>query len=455
MKLRGIQMRFFLSFLLIIALILLPSGLLVNGIFRVYRQQYEAGELARRAQVVAAMVSDSYLFGNLDSLKAVLPQLEQAGGVEITIIETEEDLQKTLPGYPDLSRSQQENQYRVVVPFSRRGRVTALVVVDPVIGISPAARFLNLSLLRLGIVGLLAAIGLSVWLSRYISRPVQQLTTAATELGAGNLAHKIPIGRDDELGVLAQNFNRMSEQLQESFRAVSRERDRLQDFIAEMSHELRTPLTALNTFNELLLDGADDDPKARREFLLNAGQQIRRMQQLTENLLQLSRLDAGIAPLELASVDLRQVIGEAMDRLEATATIKQVTIDCSLPAGPVTVKGDANRLEQVIDNLVGNAIKYAPGGSTVSLSLAADAGRAVLIVSDTGPGIAEEDVPKLFQRFYRGKNQPTDEPGSGLGLAVVRTVVEAHGGTVAVTDPARAEFTVSLPLAEPPDGAAG
>lgn len=452
---RGIQMRFFLSFLLIIVLILALSGLFVNNILRVYLQQYEAGELVRRAQVVAAMVMDSNLFRTMDSLKAAQPQLEQAAGVKITIIESEAELLKTLPGYPDLSQVRRANPYRAVVSFTRRGRLAALVVVDPVAGINPAVRTVTIALFRLGVLGLLAAVGLSVWLSRYISRPVQQLTTATTELGAGNLAHKIPAGRDDELGVLAQNFNRMSEQLQESFRAVSRERDRLKDFVAEMSHELRTPLTALSTFNELLLDGADDDPQARREFLLNAGQQIRRMQQLTENLLQLSRLDAGLLPLELAPADLRQIVGEVLERLEATAAIKGVTIDCSLPAGPVTARCDANRLEQVIDNLVGNAIKYAPAGSAVKLTLGADAGRAVLTVSDAGPGIAEEDVPKLFQRFYRGKNQAADEPGSGLGLAVVKAIVEAHGGTVAVTSPARAEFTVTLPRAETPEAADG
>jgi signal transduction histidine kinase len=447
LKLRSIQMRFFLSFLLLIVLLLALSGIFVNNILRAYLRQYEADELTRRAQVVAAMVMDKNLFGNLDSLKAVRSQLERTAGVKITIIEDEAELLRMLPGYPNSARIREANPYRMVVSFTRFGRITAVVVIDPTVGFNPAVRTVNIALLRLGVLSLLAAVGLSVWLSRYISRPVQQLTTATTELGAGNWAHKIPVGRDDELGVLARNFNQMSEQLQASFRAVSRERDRLKDFVAEMSHELRTPLTALSTFNELLLDGADADPAARREFLLNAGQQIRRMQQLTENLLQLSRLDAGLLPLEIVPADLREVVGEAVERLEATAAIKGVTIDCRLPAEPVKAHCDASRLEQVIDNLAGNAIKYSPPGSTVRLALAEQDGWGRLTVSDEGPGIAEEDVPKLFQRFYRGKNQAADEPGSGLGLAVVRAIVEAHGGTVAVTNPARAEFTVTLPLA--------
>lgn len=115
LKLRGIQMRFFLSFLLIIVLILALSGLFVNNILRVYLQQYEAGELVRRAQVVAAMVMDSNLFRTMDSLKAAQPQLEQAAGVKITIIESEAELLKTLPGYPDLSQVRRANPYRAVV----------------------------------------------------------------------------------------------------------------------------------------------------------------------------------------------------------------------------------------------------------------------------------------------------------------------------------------------------
>jgi two-component system phosphate regulon sensor histidine kinase PhoR len=226
------------------------------------------------------------------------------------------------------------------------------------------------------------------------------------------------------------------------------------EFVANVSHELRTPLTSLAGFVETLEDGAADDPATRHRFLSIISTETARLGRLVEDLLDLSRLESGHLELRAAPVDLRGVVERTLAFYQPTAEAKQVALRSDLPADLPPVPGDDDLLEQVVRNLVDNAVKYTPQGGRVSVSAEPvdyqDGRREVVLrVSDTGPGIPPEHLHRLFERFYRvDRARSRALGGTGLGLAIVKHVVERHGGRVWVdSDPGRgATFSVALPL---------
>jgi signal transduction histidine kinase len=239
----------------------------------------------------------------------------------------------------------------------------------------------------------------------------------------------------------------MADRLTESIDLIRRDRDRSRDFLADVSHELRTPIAALRTFNELLQEGAAEDPLARREFLQASGQQIERLDWLATNLLELSKLDSGLVALDLRPDDLRAAVEAAVQQAEPAARRKGVGLVTRLPAEPVRQRHDPQRIGQVLSNLIGNAIKFTPPGGTATVSLEATRDGARLSVADTGVGITAEELPHVFERFYRG-TQVSEErgSGSGLGLSIVHSIVEMHGGRVTVESQPGQGTTVTVDL---------
>ncbi|MFL5675896.1 MAG: ATP-binding protein [Chloroflexota bacterium] len=311
------------------------------------------------------------------------------------------------------------------------------------------------------VTGLLAAIalfalGLSVFVSALMARrfttPLRRLTEASRGLAEGDLSRRVPPKEvragSSELAELAVQFNAMADRLQESVEIIRRDRDRSRDFLADVSHELRTPLAALRTFNELLTEGAADDPEARAEFLESSGQQIERLDWLAQNLLELSKLDSGLVLLDLRPDDLRAAVESAVEQNRAAAKRRGVVVTLHLPTSPIRIRHDPPRVGQVVANLVANAIKFTPRGGSVAVDVAAMPDGARIDVTDTGVGIEPTEMPHIFERFYRGSRaNEARGSGSGLGLAIVRSIVDMHGGTVEVESQVGrgTRFVVTLP----------
>jgi signal transduction histidine kinase len=254
---------------------------------------------------------------------------------------------------------------------------------------------------------------------------------------------------------LATTFNRMAGQLESTMAFIRRDRDRSRDFLADVSHELRTPIAALRTFNELLQDRAGEDPVTRAEFLQTSQVQIERLDFLAANLLELSRLDSGLVALDLRPDDLRSAVESAIEQAEPAADGKGVTVTAELPARPIRQPHDPQRLGQVLTNLVGNAVKFTPSGGQVSVSLAVTRDGARISVRDTGVGIDPEELPHVFERFYRGSSaNEARASGSGLGLSIARSIVEMHGGRISIASrPGQGtQVDVFLPRTVPPPG---
>lgn len=295
-----------------------------------------------------------------------------------------------------------------------------------------------------GVTLLAAVIGLLV--SRGLTAPLRSLTAAAGQMSGGDLSARSPVRGKDEIGQLARQFNQMADGLEASFAELAEERDALRRFIADASHELRTPITALKTFNELLQGPAGDEPPARTEFLDESQAQLKRLEWITHNLLDLSRLDAGLVHLNLADHLVEDLIETSVLPFRNLAQEKEIILSIRQPIPKLTLRCDRARIESAVCNLLDNAIKFTPAGGQVEIG-AEQAGKSMrLWVRDSGPGISPIDQPHIFERFYRG--QASDADGSGLGLAIVYSVVQAHGGSVSFESQPESgsRFTIQLPL---------
>ncbi len=306
---------------------------------------------------------------------------------------------------------------------------------------------------------LVLSLAIAALVARRFTRPLQRLTEAARGLGGGDLTRRVPAGDAgrvySEAAELAGQFNLMAAQLEDSVEIIRSDRDRSREFLADVSHELRTPIAALRTFVELLQTGADDDPAAREEFLDASQVQLARLDWLAQNLLELSKLDSGLLALDLRPEDLRATVESAVEQAEAAAKRRNVVLAVDLPAAAVRVRHDPPRIGQVVSNLVGNSLKFTPRGGRIQVILRAVPAGAEIEVSDTGVGIAPDELPHVFERFFRGAQaHEARGSGSGLGLAIVKSIVDMHAGRVTVESAVGVgtTFVVTLP-ADPRESA--
>lgn len=298
-----------------------------------------------------------------------------------------------------------------------------------------------------GLLALIASLAVGVLVARRFTNPLARLRRASSRLAHGQLDERAPRSDIVEIDDLAQQFNVMADRLSESLRMLEADRDRLREFVADVSHELRTPIAALRAFTELQRDGEVDEP-TRREFLARSEEQIRRLEWLSTNLLDLSRIDAGIFPLDMRLGDLRDPIRSVVEAHAEIAEERGVSLASEVPASAVVLRFDRERIVQLLTNLVGNGLKFTPRGGEVVVSLADAPEGAILVVRDTGPGITEAELPHIFDRFFRGTNVgQARASGSGLGLSIARSIVEMHQGAIEVASAAGmgATFTVRLP----------
>jgi two-component system phosphate regulon sensor histidine kinase PhoR len=231
---------------------------------------------------------------------------------------------------------------------------------------------------------------------------------------------------------------------------LAAERDSLRRFIADASHGLRTPITALRNFNELLQGAAADDPVARAEFLAESQIQLDRLEWLTHNLLDLSRLDAGLVTLDVGEHDADELIGAAAAAFRTMAQEKGISLSVETAPRPFQIPCDRRRIELLLSNLLDNALKFTPAGGQVEIGARraeTEEGLGQLWVWNTGPGIPLEEQDRIFERFYRGEGDHIE--GSGLGLAIVRSIAQAHAGRAFVestSDGDGSRFVIELPL---------
>ncbi len=298
---------------------------------------------------------------------------------------------------------------------------------------------ISLMALLMGFAAACASLFVAVLLTPSIFRPLDDIATVARQITrADDLSRRVPhAGRPDEIGELARAFNQTFERLERLFRTQQR-------LLADVSHELRTPLTSIRGNIDLMRHMGETDP----ESLAVIQDELERMTRLVGDLLLLARADSGGLPLARKPVELDTILLEVYRQV----VLAGLDVDVVLKAvDQVTVLGDSDRLKQLLLNLTDNAIKYTPVGGQVSLSLSKKAGWAHVEVADTGIGIPPENLPHIFERFYRVEKARTRaQGGSGLGLSIAKWIAQAHGGAVRVVSKVGegTTFTVTLPAYE-------
>lgn len=331
-------------------------------------------------------------------------------------------------------------------PVVIRGtRVGLLMVAAPLAPIDATLSLLRLLLTLGGVFMVLLALAAGWLVSRQALRPVGRITATAEEIAATEdfsrrVGHK---GPRDEIGRLAETFNTMLDSLQHAFERLEETLAAQRRFVADASHELRTPLTSIQGNAELLARAPDLDPEERRLALGQIAEESGRLGRLVNDLLALARTEASSHPA-FQAVDLDGIARSAVSHVSLLADGRALCVTSS----PVWVRGSPDALQQLAIILLDNAIKYTSPGGRIDVRVGREGKRAVAEISDDGPGIPPEDLPHVFERFYRGERS-RGGGGVGLGLAIAAGIAKQHGGTIeATSQPGRgATFRVCLPLA--------
>ncbi|MBI4678880.1 MAG: HAMP domain-containing protein [Elusimicrobia bacterium] len=294
-----------------------------------------------------------------------------------------------------------------------------------------------------------AALLASLWLSRSLSRPLEDIRATAERLASGDFSARVRDLPSDEHRQLALTLNEMASRIQENLGRLERLEKMRKDFVANVSHELRTPLSAVKAYAETLASGGPEDPRGRAEFTREIEKNADRMARLVDDLLALSEIESGGRPPAKEPVSLMRVAAEAAAALKPLAERKRIALRVEPFPDMPELSVDRSQVKQVLTNLLDNAVKHTPEAGTVRVWAAVEPGHAAVFVQDTGCGIPAEHLPRIFERFYRvDKSRSREMGGTGLGLAIVKHIVEAHGGTVAAECPPGqgSTFRFTLPL---------
>lgn len=309
---------------------------------------------------------------------------------------------------------------------------------DPRVPLTTQIRRLYSSLVLASVGAVIASILLGVLLARSLTRTLRELTNATQKVARGDLEQQVPVRSKDELGELAVSFNQMSSDLVKS-------RDLRRQMTADIAHELRTPLTVVLGHTEALSEGQLPPDPETFDIIFD---ETKRLNRLVDDLRTLSLSDAGELHLNQQQISPRELLDRAAAARKQEARGNEIQLQIEAAENLPEVYVDADRMTQVLVNLLDNALRYTPAGGQISLTTRSAAGGVELIVKDNGPGIPDEDLQHLFERFYRGdKSRQREEGGSGLGLAIAKSLVESQGGQIIVESmPGEgAKFIIRLP----------
>lgn len=461
---RSLQFRLVISYLGLSLLVLSIVGFTFSAVLRTYAyfvQQQRVAEYVARVQALAEQARAAKLSPAefQARLQQELPQVEIIDSAMVR-----DELRTVLPQRP--------NRESEAAPEREMDRLATRVMIFSGVRAGPAPEWrlpytsgsagTTLMLLRVRpepgaalqslmyqVIGVLAAIFLLAgligwWLSRWLARSLGRLADATAAVASGNFQQNVEPTGVNELDRLAEQFNQMVQNLRETFRSLQSERDLARRFAGDAAHELRTPVAALRAYADVL----EDRPERLDAVMPGLGRQVGRMEGVIQGLLELSRLSEGTGTV-LEPGDLGEIVRQSHGALDAMAEDYDHTLRLTVPAEPVPVRLDRRLLEAVLQNLVENACKFTPEGGEVAIAveLGAD-GSALLTVSDNGPGIPQDELPFIFERFHRGVGTQSI-PGTGLGLAIVKEAVARLGASVEVQSGMGegSRFTVRLPLA--------
>lgn len=451
---KTLRTRLFLSYVLLTALILVVAGLTLTVTWRGLQDRLILARLRAATPLSARLVRE--LMRRESSLDTVAQELSaplaprkgrillvQQGRVvgdsaQGKLVGT--SLPLNIPPTQIRRAAREPLVGRFTAPDGRTYLYALTVILPPknapprpplfVLQISPR-RFPNViseigqQLLWAALMAVLAGLGFSWFISRWITRPLVQIAQAADQIAQGNLDFQLQVTGPAEVEHVARQFNHMAQEVRAARQAQ-------QEFFANVSHDLKTPLTVIQGFAQALNEGVIDDLESARRAAAIIQRETQHMTHLVNQVLDLARLESGRAPLRREPLDLKALVQECVQRFQTAAEQKEITL--TFQGEPVIVRGDWDRLMQLCSNLLENALRHTPAGGEVHCRVgpAADAAEmAELVVQDTGPGIPPAMQKRIFDRFYQG-DQARRKGSAGLGLAIVQEIARAHSGEVQV-----------------------
>ncbi|WP_337035106.1 sensor histidine kinase [Paenibacillus illinoisensis] len=310
------------------------------------------------------------------------------------------------------------------IPVTTIPTVKGIYVISSLENMKESIQTIRNLLFIAGIGSLLLAMGCIFFLSKRLSNPLLKIEKATRQIAKGELNLKIPVETKDEIGSLSQAINDLARELKQY-------RDNRSEFFANVSHELRTPITYLEGYADILAKDLVENEEEKKKYLQIISEEAQRLNVIINDLFELSKMEEGKIDLKLMSVEPNSIIQRSIDKVQLKAQEKDLTIQSKLSSVP-HIFVDPNRLEQIILNLLDNAIRYTAEGN-IQVSLTSEVGGVAINISDSGPGISAEELPFIFERFYRvEKSRSREYGGTGLGLSIVQSLVLQQGGTINV-----------------------
>lgn len=445
MKWNSIVVKLGASILLLVMVILLPLGFVVNQIFSSF--------YFSKVQEQVEEASDRYA-NSIDSLDAqqlkLFELLATVTEQEIVIVDTQGRVvaNSGIPSLPvgENVRSQDfgmteinsavRNEYydnisnsrylRVGKPIWSEGElIGGIFVLASVEGLYQSLDLVKRAIILAGVGAIFLAIGFTFILSRNLSNPLLEMEKATRKIAAGDLKTRVLHGSKDEIGSLAEAINDLAIELH-------RYRSNRREFLANISHELQTPITYLEGYTSALRNHLYETEEEKEQYLQIIQLEAGRMSKLVTDLFELSKMEDGKIALVFEEVDLVEVVENALLKTRMKVQAKGLQLEFNPPYDFPSIKADGLRMEQIISNLIENAIQYTESGF-IKVKLSRDSATIRICIEDTGIGIPQEDIPFLFERFYRvEKSRAREFGGTGLGLAIVKQLVELQGGTITV-----------------------
>jgi len=458
----SLRRRLILSYALVVIVCLGIIGIAVSVLVQSYRDRYTMTYLASIAQPIYVQLRLS-VSADVASVRQLTGLQEQATDNNVYILlldargnitrQISPDSEKNEPpiepvsGLPArFSKAQQgkfetesgETYIYAAQPLGFEGSSARTLVLAVPRG-QPVAIFISLiqPLLYTGIIALAVSIVIALFLARSFYRPVQRITEAAEKIAQGQYDQRIEEAGPKEIRGLAISFNKMSQQ-------VKLGQERLRHFVADVSHQLKSPLTSINGFAQAIIDGTAVDKETRLKSAHIIQEESKKMMRQVDELLELSRMQSGQLRFISEPVDMEDMLKQLRDIFAPRLEEKNLHLKMDIPLLP-EIRGDADRLEQVFSNLMDNAIKNSPNGADIQVIARKFEHYLEIAIIDAGPGIPPEQIPYVFERFYQAMGVRT---GVGLGLAIAREILLAHGGEIRVTsEPGeKTEFIIWLPV---------
>lgn len=298
-----------------------------------------------------------------------------------------------------------------------------------------------------GCIVLLVGIVASRILAKQVAKPIVEIGEIILQIQEGDLDQKLPVHSNDEIGRLSMHINGMTEKLKSDIAQLKKLERVRSEFLGNVSHELRTPIFSLKGFLETLLDGAVNDPAVNKKFVEKAYKHANRLDSLLSDLIEISRIESGDMKMSFRYFEVVSFLQQVGQEMGDSFTAKQQHLVLELPEKEIMVYGDKDRLKMAVNNILDNASKYSPNGATTTVRVLEEQASVTLSIVDGGPGIEQEHLPRIFERFYRvDKTRSRDVGGTGLGLAIVKHIVEAHGSKVSVVSKVGQGTTFSFEL---------